>query len=151
MRTRPSTRRWGSRRGTNAAEFALILPTFIFLIMTLMDFGWLFFQRTTLDMAATVGCRAGALVDPGDEERFMSRVQDRADAAMRAELLRSGAGECDDDTCYTDVIAYGASPGRSLLCVVGRDIEPLVGLALEPMTLESSIAVRMEWQRWAGE
>ena len=141
----PTSRR--PRSGASAAEFALILPVFLLLLITVMDFGWLFFQRATLDMAATVGCRAGSLQDPGDGDANLALVQDVAAEAMKIELIRAGAGDCGDG-CYTDVYAYGDPPGRSIVCIVGRDIEPLVGLAVEPMTLESSIAMRLEWQRW---
>ncbi len=141
----PRTRR--ARGGATAVEFALILPTFILLIFGVMDFGWLFFQRATLDMASTVGCRAGALIDPGVYDSHLADVQAAAEAAMEDEMVRAGAGACEDD-CYTDVMVFGNPPGRSLVCVVGREAQPLVGLFLGPVVLESSIAVRMEWQRW---
>ncbi len=136
------------RSGTTAAEFALILPTFVMLLMTMMDFGWLFFQRATLDMAAAAGCRAGALIDPGEGDTRMADVSDAADQTMRWELWAAGAGDCQAGSCWTDVIPYGDPPGRSIICVVGRQIDPLIGLAVGQMRFESSIAVRMEWQRW---
>ena len=139
------------RRGTNAVEFALVLPTFVLLLFAVMDFGWLFFQRATLDIAATSGCRAGALVDPGVNEADMDRVQIAAFREMKEQLYRSGGGECTEATCYVDVFAYGDPPGRSLICAIGKEFEPLVGFALGPQTLESSIAVRMEWQRWPDQ
>lgn len=140
-----------TRRGTNAVEFALILPTFVLLLFAVMDFGWLFFQRATLDIAATHGCRAGALVDPGQDEADMASVQLAAYDGMRDELYRAGGGDCTDSNCYVDVFAYGDPPGRSLICVIGKDFEPPVGMLLSPRTIESSIAVRMEWQRWPDQ
>jgi hypothetical protein len=136
-----------SRSGANMIEFALILPTFLLMLMGLMDFGWLFFMRTSLDGAATRGCRAGALIDPGEDEANLVAVHTAADDAMRAELALNGSGACGPD-CYTRIGLEGDPPGRSLICEVGRRYTPLVGMVLGPMDLESRIAVRMEWQRW---
>ncbi len=137
------------RSGATALEFALILPTFVLLLMSVMDFGWLFFQRATLDMAATAGCRAATLIDPGIGDSNMGRVEDVAFEGMADQLFAAGGGVCDTSDCYVDLIPYGEPPGRSMICVIGRDFEPLIGMTVSPMTLESSIAVRMEWQRWA--
>ncbi|MFT6142723.1 MAG: hypothetical protein ACJAZO_003087 [Myxococcota bacterium] len=136
------------RSGATALEFALILPTFILLLLSVMDFGWLFFQRATLDMAATAGCRAATLVDPGIGDTNMDEVEDVAFDEMAAQLLAGGGGVCETGECYVDLIPYGAPPGRSMICVIGREFEPLIGMTVSPMMLESSIAVRMEWQRW---
>lgn len=113
-----------------------------------MDFGWLFFQRATLDMAATAGCRAATLIDPGIGDSNLATVRQVAFDGMADQLEAAGGGVCTEDDCYVDLIPYGAPPGRSMICVIGRDFEPLVGLTVSPTTLESSIAVRMEWQRW---
>jgi len=137
-----------TRRGTTALEFALILPTFILLLMSMMDFGWLFFQRATLDMAATSGCRQATLIDPGIADSEMSLVREAAYTGMADALFNAGGGDCAEETCYVDLIPYGEPPGRSMICVIGKEFEPLIGMVVSPMTLESSIAVRMEWQRW---
>ena len=136
------------RRGAAAMEFALILPVFVLLLFSLMDFGWLFFQRATLDMAATSGCRAATLIDPGIGDDNMATVEAVAFQAMGDQLYAAGGGVCDDGSCYVDLIPYGVPPGRSMICVIGREFQPLIGLTVSPTILESTIAVRMEWQRW---
>lgn len=135
------------RRGANAIEFALILPVFVAMLMAIMDFGWLFFVRSTLDQATVVGCRAGSLVDPGEDDSDVELVRATAELAMEGDLVSSGSGACTTD-CRFDVTLYGVPPGRSMLCEVERDFQPLVGFVISPMTLSSSIAVRMEWQQW---
>lgn len=136
-----------SRRGSNAIEFALVLPVFVLLLVAIMDFGWLFFIDSTLDQATVVGCRAGSLVDPGSGETNVEEVRRTAELAMEEDLLRSGGGECTTD-CRFDVSLYGDPPGRSMFCEVERDFVPLIGFVVAPLTLTSTIAVRMEWQQW---
>lgn len=135
------------RSGANAIEFALILPVFVLLLVGIMDFGWLFFISSTLDQATVVGCRAGSLVDPGLGETDVEDVRSIAELAMEADLMRSGGGACTTD-CRFDVSLYGEAPGRSMFCEVERDFVPLIGMVVSPLTLSSTIAVRMEWQQW---
>jgi Flp pilus assembly protein TadG len=57
------------RRGSNAVEFALVLPVFVVMIFGMMEFSWVFFQPTTVVQAVRNGCRAGAIVHPDGDER----------------------------------------------------------------------------------
>lgn len=136
-----------NRRGANAIEFALVLPVFVLLLVAIMDFGWLFFIDSTLDQATVVGCRAGSLIDPGLGETDVEAVRRTAELAMEEDLMRSGGGVCTTD-CRFDVSLYGEPPGRSMFCEVERDFVPLIGMVISPLTLTSTIAVRMEWQQW---
>ncbi|MFT5582869.1 MAG: hypothetical protein ACI9VR_000446 [Cognaticolwellia sp.] len=136
-----------SRSGSNAIEFALVLPVFVLLLVAIIDFGWLFFIDSTLDQATVVGCRAGSLINPGIGESDIEDVRRTAELAMEEDLLRSGGGACTTD-CSFDVSLSGDPPGRSMFCEVERDFVPLVGFVVSPLTLTSAIAVRMEWQQW---
>lgn len=134
------------RRGATALEFALILPVFVTLISGLIDFGWLFFQQSALDTSTSVGCRAGALVDPGIGEAEIEDVRDAAEAAMLQAISDAGA-PCSELICQTEVETFGTSPGRSLTCTVVRDFEPLIGFVVDAQDLSAVAAVRLEWQR----
>lgn len=134
------------RRGASAVEFSLLAGLTIGLLSGVIDYGWILFHQSALDSSISAGCRAGALVDPGEGEVDMDTVFETADEAVKDALLSYGAGGCGS-ACTTQVEAYGERPGRSLLCSVSRDIQPVIGLVAPDITLESSIAVRMEWQR----
>ena len=138
------------RRGANALEFALIFPIFWLLLGGAADLGWLFYHQSILDAATVVGCRAGAIVDPGWNETDMANVEQAANDAMIHVLDAYPGTYCDPhhDDCYLSVTPTGTAPGRSLICRVERDFTPIIGVAARPVRLHSAIAVRMEWQRW---
>jgi len=49
--------RAGNKRGTAAAEFAMVLPLFVMLILGIVDFGFYFFIQHTLQFATREGTR----------------------------------------------------------------------------------------------
>lgn len=136
------------RRGNNAVEFVLTLPIWIGVVASIIDFGWLFYHQTALDAAANLGCRAGALVDPGDLDQYIALVQTRATDAMQTALVDLGGGECP--TCTVTAYTVGAPPARSLRCEASRPIQPLVGLFMDDRLLHSKQIARLEWQREAA-
>lgn len=135
------------RRGATAVEFAMTVPVFLVAMMSIFDMSWVFMQQSALDSSANIGCRAGALVDPGIGEAKIDDVQEAAEEAMWSAMSTSGGGECTDDTCSVEVEVFSASPGRSLKCTVHRDFTPLIGMVVNPVTMTSNQAVRLEWQR----
>ncbi|MCB9793794.1 MAG: pilus assembly protein [Alphaproteobacteria bacterium] len=134
------------RRGAAHLEFGLTLPLFVLLIVGSMEMAWLFFQRSALDSAASIGCRAGALVDPGYQDADFTDVESAAQSAMVTAFEENG-GDCSSAACDTSVTAFGDVPGRSLQCSVSIEFQPLLGWVLSEFTLQSSQVVRMEWQR----
>lgn len=138
--------RIGGRRGAETVEFALVAPVFIGLLIGMFDISWLFYTESTLDTATHLGCRAGALVDPGMNESNLSDVEDAAMTALVAAMTSHGLSECDE-RCTASVETFGTSPSRALTCKVTFDFVPLIGLGLTEMTLSSTQVVRLEWQR----
>lgn len=138
------------RRGSNLIEFALLMPVFWLIIAGMIDMGWLFYHQAMLDTATNIGCRAGALVDPGDGESRIAEVRQTAEKAMVKELGKTPGTTCvaDEEKCTLSVSAFGDPPGRSLYCSVTRDFTPLLGIGATSTQLDSGIVVRMEWQRW---
>ena len=62
--------------------------------------------------------------------------------AMAEQGIRNCAERCD-----TEVSVVGQTPSRTLVCEVTYDFQPLLGMALDTMTLSANQVVRMEWQR----
>lgn len=62
-RTRRSLRRRYSKRKRAAAivEFALVLPLLLTVLFGIIQYGWVFMIRQTLQMAAREGCRTAVL------------------------------------------------------------------------------------------
>lgn len=145
MRRRPNTRlHRRSRRGANAIEFALCLPVWLLTVTAILDYGWLYFHQTSLDMAANMGCRQGSLIDPGESDENVDAVYSRAAVAIGETLAELGTPECED--CTIDTRLEGASPTRTLVCEVNRPLDPLVGMVLDETRLTARQVARLEYQ-----
>lgn len=134
------------RRGATAIEVALILPIFVALLASVMDLAWLAYQRSAISSSVALGCRAGAIIDPGYNDSDWGRLETNAEDAVKDALARTGA-PCDISDCTVTVSTFGTDPLRGLECTVHRDFQPLTSLILDPMEIEETIVVRMEWQR----
>lgn len=140
-------RRHTPRTGSAAIEFALTLPIWLAIVFALVDFGFLYYRFSALDNAANVGCREGAIVDPGDADQHIDLVINRASDRMREVMTALGDEDCD--TCVFDAYTLGTPPQRSLVCVVTRHFDPMLGLFVGPRTLRTVQVARLEWQREA--
>lgn len=139
-------RRFGSRRGAEALELALIMPVLVALFGGMMDIAWLFYTESSLDASTNLGCRAGALIDPGVAESNLAEVRATTQEALVTAMSEQGLANCAD-RCAAEVEVFGETPGRTLTCSITYAYTPLIGIASGSMTLESTQVVRMEWQR----
>lgn len=133
-------------RGAETLEFALVMPIFVVILVGMMDVSWLFYTESSLDAATHIGCRAGALIDPGIAESNLAEVQATTQESLVAAMAEQGLPACAD-RCRAEVTVFGQTPGRTLSCEVSFDHAPLIGMALGDMTLSATQVVRMEWQR----
>jgi Flp pilus assembly protein TadG len=124
----------------------MVMPVLVLLIVGMMDIGWLFYTESSLDAATNLGCRAGALIDPGVAEGNLAEVQDTTQEGLVAAMSEQGLGNCAEQ-CEATVSVFGETPGRTLSCVVTYEFRPIIGMTLGSLTLEATQVVRMEWQR----
>ena len=62
MLTKMSARRQGTRaRGAAVVEFAVVLPLLLTILFGIIEYGWVFMVRQTLQTAAREGCRLAVL------------------------------------------------------------------------------------------
>lgn len=146
MSTRPAEQR--RRRGVYAIEFAFTLPLWFFLLLAVADFSWLYMHQAALDHAAAVGCRAGAIVDPGDYDTNISEVTVAATDAIQALLARYALVPMDDFvlSAHTE----GAPPTRVLVCDASWRVDPAVGVFWTSRRFATRQISRLEWQREAA-
>lgn len=99
----------GDRGGASAAEFALVLPLFIVLILGVVDAGRLLWELNTIKKATQVGARMAVVIAPVDTsiatETYVghdpgSGVLTQGDIIPANAL---GAIECDDTQCTCTV------------------------------------------------
>ena len=123
-------RRPTHRRGSAAIEFALVLPVFVMMIFGMMEFSWVFFQRTTVVHAVRNGCRAGSVVHPEGDDRGLPA--DVAEATI-SDLLDDLGIDCSSSaSCSFDISQVGSSPTEALDCSFSMEWEPLMGIDLVP-------------------
>ncbi len=126
------------RRGANAIEFALTLPIFLYLMLGVLDYGYLMMAHAILDAAAMEGTREGAITDPNNV----------ADIAGVAESTAQGvAGALCGGDCSYSCQDLGTAPEREIACDLRWTIDPIIGLVPFPTQIQSEGRQLLEWQR----
>jgi Flp pilus assembly protein TadG len=98
------TQRFGSERGAELIEFALVVPLLLFIIMGIVDFGFMFQRYEVVTNAAREGARIAVL--PG-------YVDADVEARVRSYMTEGGVVNTTSNSTVatTDVpIAAGAGP-----------------------------------------
>ncbi|MBK8050321.1 MAG: pilus assembly protein [Anaerolineales bacterium] len=75
-------KRMGAEAGQDLVEYALVLPLFLLLSMSIFEFGILYFQYSTVSNAAREAARAGII--PSTAACDDNCVCDRVEAAARS-------------------------------------------------------------------
>lgn len=132
-----------SRDGSNAVEFALVMPVFMLLIFGMMEFSWAFFMRSGVINSLRSGTRDGSVVHPDDDPGFV------AEAQIKANLLLYTI-DCDDlnTTCQVTCDLSGSAPTEQLDCDIEVNYQPLMGgLVVAPSDLYANTSMVLELQR----
>jgi hypothetical protein len=116
------------RRGSQAIEFALILPVLLLLTAGIVDYGLFFTDRLTLIAAARDGARAGGADRPGALDPCAAAVEASVTAIAASDLGRTAryAAEASD--------AIDGSPGED------RWIQVEITIPFAPMMLPAAAA-----------
>ncbi len=78
-------------RGQSLVEFALLLPVFLILLMSMLDFGFAYGQNLTLEYATREGARTGAALAAGNSTLPCADVDDYVMAAVQRVLESPGS------------------------------------------------------------
>lgn len=135
------------RRGSNAVEFALILPVYMMVAFGIVDIGWMMYHVSALHAAAHKGCREASLIDPGRNESQASALVSHARIRMEEQFNQFGPGCPEEDGCFTAASLTGEHPSRSIACEIRAAVRPLAGLNVETFNLGASAVIRLEYQR----
>lgn len=78
------SRRLKAESGQDLVEYALVLPLFLLLIISTIEFGLLFFQYSSIVNAAREGARAGIAMNTStcDQACMTARVENAAKALL---------------------------------------------------------------------
>ena len=132
------------RTGSNAIEFALTVPLFVLIVTAIMEFGWMFFVRSTVIHAVRDGCRAGAVIPFGEVPSPSDVAQERM-----MDFLGGYSIDCrgSEERCGISVTTSGASPYETMNCSLDIAYQPLVGMIPAPDRLGARSVVMYEIQR----
>lgn len=134
----PSLRRCArSRRGSNAVEFALILPILITLLAGIVEWGWTLNQQMMVVQAAREGARAGVSTPRDDDPE--TAAQARVVQSLNDMGLNGGAAT-------VTVSIVGAYPDELLQVNLALPHQPIIGLVPIPVDLKAALTMRLEEQ-----
>ena len=134
----PSLRRCArSRRGSNAVEFALILPILITLLAGIVEWGWTLNQQMMVLQAAREGARAGVSTPRDDDPE--TAAQARVVQSLNDMGLNGSAAT-------VTVSIVGAYPDELLQVNLALPHQPIIGLVPMPVDLKAALTMRLEEQ-----
>lgn len=76
--------------GQSLVEFALILPTFLLILVGMVDFGFAFYSNMTLTYASREGARVGSALASGSSSLPCAKVDDHVIVAVQRVLESAG-------------------------------------------------------------
>lgn len=131
--SRPSSRRF--RRGSQAVEFALVLPVLVGMLLALVDYGWFFLRQALVVNAVREAMRFGSIQSP-----------DAADAEGDCSPCTSGTAEQIVATLATyDIIIDATEVTPTIIAVESTcalsltptiPFDPMVGFVPTPNTFD---------------
>lgn len=83
--------REGHSRGQAMVEFTVIIPVFLLVLMTILEFGLVFSHHVTMEYATREGARMGAALANGSVAFDCKDVDDQVVAAVQRVLTASGS------------------------------------------------------------
>ena len=93
-----------NRRGSQAIEFALILPVFLMLVFGGIDFLWLMIEVAQVQQAVSSGCRGGAATGVNAYTDPYARAQELIeDTLFRTTRYNCSLGGCDVAVTESDL------------------------------------------------
>jgi Flp pilus assembly protein TadG len=129
-------RSYADRRGSNAIEFAMLLPVLMAIVSAIVDYGWYYSEELAVIASAREGARAGAVTP----------MPDACAAAItraRAALIDAGL---DGDRALLRATTRGAAPDQVLTVTAEVPFVKLLGLVPTPGRLRAATTMRVEDQ-----
>lgn len=125
--------------GQSLVEFALVLPVLLFLIMGVIEFGWILNAQITLTSGAREGARA-AVVSTVNRE-------DRAFEAMRSAVESTSGVTLLNDSDYYNYYEEEDTVNniRNAVIEVKGNVRPIIGMFVDnPFEISARAVMRIE-------
>jgi Flp pilus assembly protein TadG len=129
-----------SRRGSQAVEFALVLPVLLTLTAGIVDYGWYYSTELTVIHAVREGARAGAAAEEDDDACTIA-TNATVEALNASGFTSATAGNVDVAVVDAPTIGTG---GLTITVTVSMPYNELWGLVTTPTNMIASMTMRME-------
>ncbi len=122
-------------RGQSLAEFALVAPLFLLVVIGIAEGGYYVAASATVNHATHEGARFGVLASTADKDAVVNRVQDAASAIVGSSELTVGV--CVEGTCTNS--AYDSrDTGDRLKVSTQYTHTPLLGYVFSGLTFPAN-------------
>ena len=122
-----------SDRGQSVVEFALVLPVLLFLVMGMLEYGWMLNAKISVTAAAREGARASSVL--GEENSSQAYTVASSNAVNQ--YMGTGTLAANDITVTVT--------SESVTVSISYEKEPLIGIYIKDAVLiGSSVTMRME-------
>ena len=138
-----------ARRGSTVVEFALTMPIFLILLVSILEFGWMFFVRFNVVSSVRDGCLWGSVFPPPDPDSGVDHPAISEAVGRINDNLERFNLECSEDEtdCSVNVGLSGAAPTEILTCTAEIDYNPIIRLIPMVESINAVSIARMEVQR----
>ena len=116
-----------SRRGVNAVEFGLVLPTFCVVFFGIIEFGWYFFQHASVMDATRDACREASTYTKTDTTPAATVAYDGIVQNLKDNGIDCSFGGSYYGACWITADYEGAPPSESVMCDVTVSYRPWFG------------------------
>ena len=137
------------RRGSQAVEFALVLPVLVVLVAGIVDYGWYYSQELAVIGATREGARMGASDAAGGTDACTVAVNAVDEALAQAGFDTSGTATTTWSSTATEAISASMTTvngENAILVRVAYPYQSLWGMVSTPSRMGASMTMRMAVQ-----
>lgn len=126
-----------NENGQSLVEFALITPLVIFILLAVIEYGWMLNAKITLTSAAREGARVAAVTNKNPETKALNAVKESVQGLSGLTISDSGVVYIIEEDVGNNI--------RNVVIDVTATMNPLIGLYITgPITMEAIAVMRLE-------
>lgn len=123
--------------GQSLVEFALIVPIIIFILLAVIEYGWMLNAKITLTSAAREGARVAAVTNKNPGTKALNAVKESAQGLSGLTISDGGVLYSIEEDVSNNV--------RNVVIDVTATMNPIIGLYItSPVTMEATAVMRLE-------
>lgn len=126
-----------NEKGQSLVEFALVIPIVIFILLAVIEYGWMLNAKITLTSAAREGARIAAVTNKNPQTKALNAVKESVHGLSGLHISDDGVIYYIEEDITNDI--------QNAVVEVTATMEPIIGLYItSPMTMEATAVMRLE-------